>query len=180
MNWFTADTHFGHKNVIPYCNRPFASVEEMDAELIRRWNFLVKPDDVVFHLGDFAFCGAIRAGIILSELNGLKVLIRGNHDRGYTDTKWKRLGFYEVKQSDFKTISGAPVRMSHFPFAGQEADTRDFSKYQLKDNGGWLLHGHVHEAWKQQDKMINVGVDQWAYAPVSEEEISRILEGGNG
>jgi len=52
--WIIADTHFGHKNVIKYCNRPYSSVEEMDKILITNWNKEVAPDDIVYHLGDFA------------------------------------------------------------------------------------------------------------------------------
>ena len=53
--WFTSDTHFDHKNIIKYCNRPFKDIDEMNAELERRWNAVVAPGDRVFHLGDFAF-----------------------------------------------------------------------------------------------------------------------------
>ena len=49
--WFTADTHFGHKNIIRYCQRPFVDVEEMNRVLIENWNSVVSPDDLVFHLG---------------------------------------------------------------------------------------------------------------------------------
>lgn len=169
MNFYTSDTHFGHKKVIDYCNRPFSSVEEMDAELIRRWNVLVKPEDTVFHLGDSFFCGAIKTAEILSHLNGQKILIRGNHDH-WKDDKYKRLGFFEVY--DFKISH--KFSMSHFPWKGEEEDERKFDE-QLEDDGGWLLHGHVHNAWKTKKKMINVGIDVWQYAPVSEEEILKII-----
>lgn len=52
--WFTSDTHFGHENIIRFCNRPFRNAEEMNAELIRRWRETVPKDGIVFHLGDFA------------------------------------------------------------------------------------------------------------------------------
>ena len=177
MNWFTSDTHFGHRNIIPYCKRPFASLEEMELELIRRWNFLVQPLDTVYHLGDVSFHGAIETERILKQLQGNKVLVMGNHDRKWTNTKWKRMGFEETVGWNYMIqFQGQSVAMSHFPYDGGYEDGRDFSHHQIKDEGLPLLHGHVHMGWKQNGKMINVGVDQWSYAPVSENEILSLLE----
>jgi calcineurin-like phosphoesterase family protein len=55
--YFTSDNHFGHKNIINYCNRPFNNIEHMHQEMIDRWNSVVNPEDIVFHLGDFVFRG---------------------------------------------------------------------------------------------------------------------------
>ena len=171
MNWFTSDTHFGHKTVIQYCDRPFRNVVEMNEELIRRWNAVVKETDTVYHLGDFSFLGSMRTKEIVASLNGRKILIRGNHD-----SKPHRF-FERVEDWIIMEIGGAQVLLSHYPFLGQQMDDRDFSDRQLRFDGRWLLHGHVHTAWKVKDRMINVGVDQWAYAPVSEDEIYEILKG---
>lgn len=78
--WFTSDTHFGHKNILEYEKeaRPFETVEEMNEQLIANWNDKVRPKDIVFHLGDFAF-GAINVPIA-DRLNGHKRLVMGNHD----------------------------------------------------------------------------------------------------
>ncbi len=81
--WFTSDTHFAHRNVIEFCKRPFASIEEMDEEIIRRWNERVEPGDRVYHLGDFAFGDHDP---YLSRLNGMKNLVIGNHDGG----RWRK------------------------------------------------------------------------------------------
>lgn len=164
MNFFTSDTHFGHKNVIEYCKRPFATVEEMDEELIRRWNAVVGENDQVFHLGDFAFCGKMRAREIMNHLTGTKFLVRGNHDH-WTNAKYLDLGFSSVYQ--FTELAWNGWKLSHFPYRGQEADDRKFEQ-QLEDTGGWLLCGHVHTAWKQKGRMINIGVDQWNFTPVNE------------
>ena len=78
--WFTADTHFGHENIIRYCHRPFANAGEMNAELIRRWNEAVPEDGIIFHLGDFCHGNAQVWNSILEGLHGRKYLILGNHD----------------------------------------------------------------------------------------------------
>ena len=77
---FTSDTHFGHENIIRFCNRPFRNAEEMNAELIRRWRETVPEDGIIFHLGDFAHGGSRLWNDILSALPGRKYLILGNHD----------------------------------------------------------------------------------------------------
>ena len=81
MIFFTADPHFGHENIIRHCKRPFASVDEMDAALIRNWNATVGPRDEVYILGDFTMRPAAQAHEYLAALNGRKYFIRGNHDK---------------------------------------------------------------------------------------------------
>ena len=84
--FFTSDTHFGHEAIIKFCNRPFKDAHEMDEVMINNWNNKVGPDDLIFHLGDFAFGGSELWNSILPKLNGHKVLIISNHDRkNYTD-----------------------------------------------------------------------------------------------
>ena len=78
--FFTSDTHFSHKNIIRYCDRPFASVEEMNKGIITMWNETVPKDGIVFHMGDVCFGGNARWEEMLSQLNGTIYLIRGNHD----------------------------------------------------------------------------------------------------
>ena len=80
MIWFTSDTHFGHKNIIKHCKRPFADIDEMDAVMIQRWNEKVAITDEVYHLGDFAMCSVSRLRNVLSQLNGKIYLIVGNHE----------------------------------------------------------------------------------------------------
>ena len=78
--FFTADTHWGHRNIIKYCQRPFADVDEMNETLITNWNNSVGKDDIVFHLGDFAMGGSADWSRLLDRLNGRIYLILGNHD----------------------------------------------------------------------------------------------------
>ena len=79
MIYFTADTHFGHYNVIRFCDRPFASAEEMDEAMIQNWNDRVTGNDTVYILGDMFFRSTNAEGI-LKRLKGKKRLIVGNHD----------------------------------------------------------------------------------------------------
>ena len=79
--FYIADMHFGHKNILKYDKRPFADTEQMDEEIIRRWNERVCDDDTVYVLGDAFFKGEERSIEIMKRLNGHKRLIRGNHDR---------------------------------------------------------------------------------------------------
>ena len=178
--FFTSDTHFGHTNVIKYCERPFSSVDEMDSELIRRWNSVVGKSDLVYHLGDFSFTGTTRLKEILPQLNGGIVLIRGNHDKKMFKKHSNELridGFLESKLSyKMKLSNGQSIMLSHYPYKDSYQDYRDFSPEQLVNEGLPLLHGHVHRTWKTQGKMINVGVDVWNFTPISEQEIIKCIE----
>lgn len=164
--WFTSDQHFWHKRICEYSNRPFSSVEEMNEALIERHNLVVKPNDRVFHLGDVGFCNSTKLAEIVRRLNGKKYLVLGNHD--LSQSAMLRAGFSIVSkeiQTRFAE-NEAPWLLSHYPYT---ADERHGSKYQdlcPQDNGLWLLHGHVHELWKQKGRQINVGVDVWDYSPV--------------
>jgi len=175
--WFTSDTHFGHGNIIIYSKRPFANAGLMDVALINNWNELVKPEDIVYHLGDVAFTSPDRAKHILSVLNGYKVLILGKHDR--SGHKMKEWGFAEVHQSlQIELEGGILANLSHYPYKGTP-DAHGKAKFEtknLKDDGRLLICGHVHDVWKTRpgqykNHMINVGVDQWNYKPVSETEL---------
>ena len=115
MIFFTADLHFGHGNIIRHCNRPFASADEMDAALIHNWNSSVGQKDEIYILGDFTMRSAAEAHRYLTQLNGRKYFIRGNHDRflkGFTpymgDFEW-------VKDYHVLHIEGRWIVLFHFP-----------------------------------------------------------------
>lgn len=179
--FFTSDTHIGHTNIIKYCNRPFVDVGEMDRTIINNWNELVKPEDTVYHLGDVAFTSPERAKHILSVLNGYKILILGNHDRAAH--KMRDWGFQEVHQSlQLELQGGIMANLSHYPYKGSP-DPYHKAKFEtknLKDDGRWLLNGHVHTSWVfkptlYKKGMINVGMDKWNFRPVSEDIIVDII-----
>ena len=77
--FFTSDSHFNHENIIKFCNRPFDSLDEMNDALTENWNAKVKPDDTVFHLGDFSWGGSGSWKSARERLNGHIILIKGNH-----------------------------------------------------------------------------------------------------
>lgn len=109
---FIGDTHFFHKNIIEYENRPFDSVESMNESLIRYWNSAVGKDDRVFHLGDFSFGNKTKQIEIGRQLNGYKVLIMGNHDQ-YSMQHYRDCSFNEVVK--FPIILDNFWMLSHHP-----------------------------------------------------------------
>ena len=187
MRYFTADLHFGHANIIRYCARPFASVAEMDETLVANWNAVVAADDEVWVLGDVAM-GPIDEGLAkVGLLQGHKVLVAGNHDRCWAGNlrrheEWVRryhdAGFVEILQGTVETeVDGQRVLAAHFPYEGDSHDEDRFTRWRPVDTGGWLLHGHVHTTWRVRARQINVGVDVWDYAPVSEVALADIMGG---
>lgn len=164
--FFTADTHFGHKSAIDYCRRPFASVEEMDEQMIARWNQLVGPQDSVYHIGDLSFHRREKTEAILQQLNGHKYLIKGNHDhkkslprKGIT-----HLGpYYELKMLDPVTGEKRLIVMCHFPI----------ESWNQRHRGSWHLHGHCHGNLQQQQwhRRMDVGVDSASFMPYTFNEV---------
>lgn len=147
--FFTSDTHFGHANIIKYCARPYSSVEEMNRDLIERWNSVVGPLDTIYHLGDFSL-GKVDPSDILRKLNGKrKILIRGNHDRSLE--RMMAYGFTEA----YNQLDYEGWRLQHKPYKTSKK----------------LLCGHIHEKWRRLGWTVNVGVDVWGYTPRTLAEI---------
>lgn len=178
--FFSADLHFGHRNVISYCERPFTDLEHMTEGLIFNWNRVVSSHDEVWILGDFSFYNSTKTAAILSRLNGRKNLVRGNHDDVKTDEKAWRLGYtLFVSKARVALSDGTEVNLSHYPYVGDSTETDRFLDRRLPDDGSWLLHGHVHREWKIRVPQINVGVDVWDYKPVSEAQILDLISVAN-
>lgn len=184
--FFTSDHHFGHANIIGYCQRPFADANEMDGQMLRRWNERVGPEDTVYYLGDFCLQDR-RVAPLLAGLNGHKHLIMGNHDSCHPCKKaaalkrgiYYRAGFETLELERTMTIAGQSVLLTHMPY--MEAEPAEggyqpkFAQFRPRNQGGWLVHGHVHEKWKTKDRMINVGVDVWDFYPVPLADIARLI-----
>ncbi|MBQ9694048.1 MAG: metallophosphoesterase [Kiritimatiellae bacterium] len=94
MDFFIADTHFGHDKI--RAKRGFATVEEMDECLIANWNLRVTPQDHIYIAGDLMYRNACHARDYLSRLNGKKHLVIGNHDRAWMKTVQLSDWFEEV------------------------------------------------------------------------------------
>lgn len=195
MIWFTSDQHYGHYNIIKYCNRPFSSVDEMNEAMIENWNKVVQPDDIVYCLGDvsmsFHFIEKHSTRLV-----GKKYLVPGNHDYCHSfnskskkpENKEKWIKEYEKhgwvvlpEQSTLELSSSNTANLCHMPYQGStdptDAYEDKYKKWRPTNDGKWLICGHIHEKWKIKDKMINVGVDQWGFTPVSLEEILKIIDG---
>jgi len=158
--YFTSDTHFGHANIIRYCNRPFATVEEMDEALIANWNAVVGRGDEVWHLGDFGWHDAKRMRSIFQRLNGKKRLIIGNHDgKEVLDLPWSAPPSHYAEAS----VDRQRVVLFHY-------GTRVWNGMR---RGAIQLYGHSHGRLPGSDRSLDVGSDCWGYAPVT---LARIRE----
>jgi calcineurin-like phosphoesterase family protein len=154
MIWFTADTHFGHANIIKYCNRPFSSIEEMDSEIVNRWNACVKDIDDVYHLGDFCF-GDPRK--YFRQLNGTVRILPGSHDK-----ELYKLGNSVLEK--MVTLKLEPnITLCHYAMRS----------WPLSHYATWHLFGHHHGKLEPYGLSFDVGADCWNYYPVSFEEISK-------
>lgn len=168
--WFTSDTHFFHKNIIRYTNRPFSSVEEMNEGIIEEWNSHVGMNDTVYHLGDVAFCGVTKVDEILSRLKGVKHLVFGNHDRGFLKKEDFRKHWESIKP--YQRITGfsgtPPILLFHFPIAAWDEQGR----------GSWHLHGHSHGSYEGKGKILDVGLDGpfKRMGPINLEEIREYMK----
>jgi len=167
MNYFTADLHLGHANIIKFCDRPFADVYEMDRTLIENWNARVRNDDHVYLVGDFAFRNQLSATRYLDELKGKIHLIVGNHD-----SKWMK---EEGAPDYFESIDlmaelhdgKRQILMCHYPLMS------------WKGKNTFLVYGHIHNNindsyWpllKTYERALNAGVDVNGFQPVTFEEL---------
>lgn len=157
--WWVSDTHFSHKNIIQYCNRPFTSPAEMNQAMTDAWNERVRPQDTVWHLGDFSFeRDPDRLAQQLKALNGKKHLIAGNHD----GAACRRLADWEsVRPYAEIRVDGKFMVLCHYAM-------RVWNK---SHHGSWMLYGHSHATLPGNSQSLDVGVDCWDYAPVAFEAI---------
>jgi calcineurin-like phosphoesterase family protein len=197
--YYTSDLHFGHANIIRFCDRPFTDVSAMNSRLVQLWNETVTDDDTVWVLGDVALGPLDESLAHIGRLTGRKILVPGNHDRcwegeralrtGDPEARERRrtaardrylaAGFTEIRdRPEPVTIGDQEVGLSHFPFEGDSHGEDRFVEYRPVDRGGWVVHGHVHTTWRQHGRQINVGVDAWGGRPVPAATIAGLIADG--
>jgi len=180
MNWFTADTHAFHANIIKHCHRPFDSVEEMNETLIDHINERVGENDTLYHLGDFSF-GPRRSIEIQMERavefrKAIKckriVLIEGNHDHLTPVPQFRRL---------FDRIH--PMLQIHDTTTNQKIVLCHFAMrvWNASHYGRWHLYGHSHGRLEEQEFSQNsfsfdVGVDCHDFYPINSNEVAEEMQ----
>lgn len=188
--FFTSDLHFGHVNILNYTKRrqylgmrDDETIVDMNDRLVRVWNAQVAPEDTVYVLGDFAMGKVAETVEYARQLNGTKHLVMGNHDRPHpimykSDEKtaeWYRVyhaaGFASITQSMVYNFDGVTALVHHFPYDADHTDDVRYMDHRPKDTGMPLVHGHVHDMYRTNDRQFNVGIDAWDGQFVTPEEI---------
>jgi len=173
--FYTSDSHFGHPGMLSFGGRPFASVDEMDQFLMDQWNRTVGPDDIIYHLGDFAVGDRdpVRIKRIFNELKGRKYLILGNHDLrsdGSVHPSIANLGW-----------DAPPVHLMETHDEGQRLVLGHYGMrvWPASHHGSWHFYGHSHGSLPSYGRSRDVGVDcaDCAYTPRTFKELTANMTG---
>lgn len=153
--WFSSDPHYHHKNIIRFTGRPYATVDDMNEAFIEWNNTNVKPNDIVWNLGDFSFGTPEKTADVLKRLNGQQHLVLGNHDNAIFNGRKEYLeeGLFKSIQY-YKELRFDKLRivLSHYPMRSWNGSNR----------GAFQLFGHVHGKMEPLGKSVDVGIDsQW-------------------
>lgn len=174
--FFTSDTHFCHAAIVNYCDRPFLTAEEMNEAIIGNWNSVVRPEDTVFHLGDFGFGPSEKLKDIFQRLNGEIYLIMDNHD--FRQTRRVLSMFKKVHLEMLIEVEKTKIILNHYPMLCYSGSNR---------SDVWQLFGHVHtrektggyDAGRLQHlfpTQYDVGVDNNYFTPVSFKNLKQIIQ----
>ena len=176
--FFVSDTHFYHSNIIKYCLRPFADAHEMNEALIANWNNAVTQDDVVYHLGDFAFGDALGVDRVMRRLNFAHFhFIKGNHDKPFLDW-YHNFGNEDLarKVTVYPHFLETHINKQKFVLCHYAMRVWDQSH-----RGAMHLYGHSHGTLPDDpnSKSFDVGVDCHDYAPISLERVLHLMSKNN-
>lgn len=182
--FYHSDWHFNHEYVAK--TRGFDTAEAHNEWLIANVNETITKRDHLWVMGD-VFMGSVTEGLKqIAKLNGIKHLVLGNHDAAHPMHKGshsKHRRFLEVFESvhlhEQHTIAGNKVNLSHFPYTGDHYEKDRYEQWRLRDEGLWLINGHVHHAWGVQGRQINVGVD-YHFTPVPLKSIADWISESTG
>ena len=161
-DWFTSDEHYEHENIIRFQNRPFKDTNEMREVMIAKYNAVVKPEDRVWHLGDFSFADSKESQKIFDRLLGHKFLILGNHDRPNRLPK----GWVSVDNYKRLKIDEDVIILSHY----------GMRVWDQSHHGSLMLYGHSHGHLEGNSQSLDVGVDCWNFTPVNLEQIKKRMK----
>jgi calcineurin-like phosphoesterase family protein len=156
--FFTSDTHFGHKNIIKLCNRPFSSVEEMNKGIIDRWNYVIDNDDIIYVLGDFCFDSPLK---YIDKLAGHIIFIKGDHDKWMKGCEYPYLRIIKPDKLLDECGNQREMTLCHWAM-------RSWSKSHY---ASWHLFGHHHGKLEPYGLSFDVGVDTHNFFPYSLEEV---------
>ena len=151
--WFTSDLHLGHTNILKFCNRPFTNVNDMNEIIIGNWNACVKPDDIVYHLGDFCFGDPKQ---YYQRLNGNIIFIPGSHDKNLNQIRAEMLpSLYVLNLKEHN------ITLCHYSLRSWEK-----SHYAT-----WHLFGHHHGKLPPYGLSFDVGIDTNDFYPYSLDDV---------
>ena len=190
--WITSDIHISHERISELAGRPFSNIDDMNEAIIENWNSTVAPHDIVFIVGDLCLGKMDLSLPLAGQLQGSKRLIPGNHDRVHPLYRNKKgydqwaaryqdeAGIEVILDPQIRINIGhhRKVLISHFPYSGDSGKEDRFLDQRPVDTGEFLVHGHVHEAWLQKSRQINVGIDAWGGMIVSMDEVAGLIDSG--
>lgn len=183
--YYSADQHFGHRLMTRL--RGFGEdVDAHDRMLVEAWNSVVRPEDTVWHLGDFAWT-LDKVREITPQLNGTIYLVAGNHDKCWTRRGHERdrrkaretipvyveagiARVYDYGSVEYFTEKGKRYLLSHLPAVGDHTTQARYEERRPSPEGR-IICGHVHDLWRVHANQVNVGVDVWGFRPVLDEEV---------
>ena len=165
MNWFTADYHLSHKNIIKYCNRPFTNVEEMNATILNNLEKKVKHGDIVYFLGDLSF-KKDTALMFFKKLTDIEIhFIIGNHD--HTDViKLADLYCNSVSRLKEIQIEDQSITLCHYAMR----------IWNRSNYNAWQLHGHSHGTIAPFEYQYDIGIDNNNFYPLSYQQLGELMK----